>query len=843
MNDVRVADSFAYGVGAQGFTVSDFRVATQPALLTSVSTLVAGIGTAIRLQGHYAYVATSSATPSAPGLVIMDISNPAVPLKVGFYGISLASAQGLHVSGNLAYLASTAGLIVLDISDPAHPTRVGAYTNSINAQGVVVANQLAFVAADFGGVVVLDVSDPTQPTRVASFVTGNNVRGLQVAGPYVFVAAAAFGMKVLTGFPTAATDLPPTNLPPTIIREPVNVTMLRSNTASFGVIVEGTLPISFQWYKDGNFTPNLTNSWPFFTNVQASAAGSYFAVISNAFGVVTSAVAKLDVWSITNAGRYFSGSQRDLATSVDARGQYAYVADPNNGLEIIDYSLPNLPRRIGLYTPKPGTANGVRVRGSFAYLADGLAGLDIIDVSDPTRPIRVGGYNVNPNTVATKLDLVWPLAYVANGLAGLQIIDVSTPTAPVRLGGYDTPGTAVNVRVTNQVAYVSDTGALRMLSVSNPAAPFQISAWTNSGSGVAQGGSQILSAVPYGTNLFLGGDSITQIRSLNISNPSNAFPTWAYTTLLTANSPSTKDARVSGNFGFAATGGSGLGVFDLRTPSLPLYAGRFPVTEASILDVQMVNGFALEAASFGGLEVLSGFPGTNLPPIILEQPYSRTVATGTNVGLAIICDGSLPMRYQWYLDGLPILNRTNSWLAFTNTQPSNSGPYQIVASNAYGSVTSAVATLTVLPPAVKLTSLGQGTNGFRFSFTSLAGVIYIVEYTSTLPNGPWIQLERRVGIGGLEIVTDPSAGSGVRFYRVRALYAPPPRLRSMNWTGGALNFGFPTVSGAIYIVQYKDHLEDPTWLELFRQTGDGSPLSITDSNPTGPTRFYRVKVE
>jgi hypothetical protein len=163
--------------------------------------------------------------------------------------------------------------------------------------------------------------------------------------------------------------------------------------------------------------------------------------------------------------------------------------------------------------------------------------------------------------------------------------------------------------------------------------------------------------------------------------------------------------------------------------------------------------------------------------------------------------------------------------------------------NNYGSITSTVATLTVLPPAVKLTSLGQTNGVFRFSFTSLAGVIYIVEYTSILPNGPWTELERRVGVGGLEIVTDPSAGDGMRFYRLRALYAPPPRLRSLNWTGGALNFGFPTVSGANYIVQYKDHLEDPTWLELFRQTGDGSPLSISDSNPTGPSRFYRVKVE
>jgi hypothetical protein len=125
----------------------------------------------------------------------------------------------------------------------------------------------------------------------------------------------------------------------------------------------------------------------------------------------------------------------------------------------------------------------------------------------------------------------------------------------------------------------------------------------------------------------------------------------------------------------------------------------------------------------------------------------------------------------------------------------------------------------------------------------MAGVIYIIEYAAALPNGPWSQLERRVGIGGLEIVTDPSPMAGVRFYRVRALYAPPPRLRSITPAGSGVSFGFPTVTGAIYVVQYKDHLEDPVWIELLRQTGDGSPISVLDSNPSGPSRFYRIKVE
>jgi hypothetical protein len=83
----------------------------------------------------------------------------------------------------------------------------------------------------------------------------------------------------------------------------------------------------------------------------------------------------------------------------------------------------------------------------------------------------------------------------------------------------------------------------------------------------------------------------------------------------------------------------------------------------------------------------------------------------------------------------------------------------------------------------------------------------------------------------------------MRFYRVRALYAPSPRLGGFVTANGSVSFSVPTVSGALYIVQYKDHLDDPVWSELSRQTGTGQPILVTDPNPSGPTRFYRVQVQ
>ena len=64
------------------------------------------------------------------------------------------------------------------------------------------------------------------------------------------------------------------------------------------------------------------------------------------------------------------------------------------------------------------------------------------------------------------------IAYVADKESGLQIIDVSNPQNPFLLGSYDTPGYALSVFVSNNIAYVTDDYAgLLIIDVSNPQNP------------------------------------------------------------------------------------------------------------------------------------------------------------------------------------------------------------------------------------------------------------------------------------------------------------------------------------------------------------------------------------
>ena len=77
------------------------------------------------------------------------------------------------------------------------------------------------------------------------------------------------------------------------------------------------------------------------------------------------------------------------AKSVVLSGSYAYVADGNSGLQIIDISIPTSPFLKGTCNT-PGYAHGVTLSSSYAYMAAGESGLQIIDISSPVSPILKG---------------------------------------------------------------------------------------------------------------------------------------------------------------------------------------------------------------------------------------------------------------------------------------------------------------------------------------------------------------------------------------------------------------------------------------------------------------------
>jgi alpha-tubulin suppressor-like RCC1 family protein len=83
-------------------------------------------------------------------------------------------------------------------------------------------------------------------------------------------------------------------------------------------------------------------------------------------------------------------------------------------------------------------------------------------------------------------------------------------------------------------------------------------------------------------------------------------------------------------------------------------------------------------------------------PRLVQSPSSFTGSFGGNARLAAKAIGALPLHYQWRQDGLPLLGATRAMLALDNISPFDNGQYDVVVSNSYGSVTSQVATLSVV---------------------------------------------------------------------------------------------------------------------------------------------------
>lgn len=129
-----------------------------------------------------------------------------------------------------------------------------------------------------------------------------------------------------------------------------------------------------------------------------------------------------------------------------------------------------------------------------------------------------------------------------------------------------------------------------------------------------------------------------------------------------------------------------------------------------------------QAATGISVQVLSA---DGAPPLLYSQPESRAVnaVTGSYI-TSVMVNGSEPFAYQWFFDGTPIAGATTSELSVPHVQPADAGTYFVVVSNAFGTVTSSNAVLTVLTYPPKFESQPVSVTAYQgetVGFTSRAG--------------------------------------------------------------------------------------------------------------------------
>ncbi len=165
--------------------------------------------------------------------------------------------------------------------------------------------------------------------------------------------------------------------------------------------------------------------------------------------------------------------------------------------------------------------------------------------------------------------------------------------------------------------------------------------------------------------------------------------------------------------------------------------------------------------------VLTATTKVPAPPTITAQPQSLTVAAGSSATLSVTATNPLPLRYQWQVNGTPLLNATNATLIFNPVQVSNAGNYIVVVANDGASITSDVAVLAVTNPPSVLSIIGTGgatSNGFAFRLSAAIGSTYIIQASTNLQD--WSPISTNIATNSSFILTDlASTNYSKRFYR------------------------------------------------------------------------------
>ncbi|MCX6954469.1 MAG: hypothetical protein NTV51_20135 [Verrucomicrobia bacterium] len=90
-------------------------------------------------------------------------------------------------------------------------------------------------------------------------------------------------------------------------------------------------------------------------------------------------------------------------------------------------------------------------------------------------------------------------------------------------------------------------------------------------------------------------------------------------------------------------------------------------------------------------------PPPPVPPSLAAAPRSLTVAAGARSVLDVAVTGTAPFGYQWLRNGTAIAGATSATLTFDPTFGADAAAYAVTVTNAAGSLTSGIATLTVTP--------------------------------------------------------------------------------------------------------------------------------------------------
>ena len=512
-----------------------------------------------------------------------------------------------------AYVTGSGGLNVIDISNPIQPKFIRKILIEVAVKEISITDSSilltysALAAGEKSGLLILSIKNPNNPEIVADVEFNGLPNGIAVANSIAYIAYSA------------AAEGQPAGLYGVRIEEPVllfdldlrGTASAAQATSPCGVAVSGNYAYVTDIYARIHVV-NLERQTPTRSNiVAADGARPCDAITDNEWLYVSTGHDGMRIYSLANPENP-TFSSRSMAFH-QSRGlaqhdNRIYLADAEAGLQIISVTNREKPTSANIIDT-PSSARDVAIVESFAYVTDGEGGLLVLDLSEQPNPPSVGTLLGGGRQIAVDENYVYLVA-IWPGLRLIDIEDHANPKLVSQYSDYDHPS---DLSVSNGTAYIAAGRFIEFVDVTKPqlerSGKIEVPepGWS---SGIYVSGS-----TAYVTN-----DS-TGLSVFDISQP--AMPLPLDLGLPTGEPGDYNKIAIADSIAYLAAGSAGLRIMSLSSYSSP-QLDCFIDTPGIAINVTIEGNFAYIADGTEGLQIID----------ISKNCKSQIVGSIDTVGIA-----------------------------------------------------------------------------------------------------------------------------------------------------------------------------------------------------------------
>jgi len=573
-------------------------------------------------------------------------------------------------------------------------------------------------------------------------------------------------------------------VPPAITAQPVGAVVTTGQEVSLSVSNSGSVPLGYQWIKDGVILSGQTNSTLNFSSFKFIDSGSYAVVITNSGGMTMSLPASLStpnaplrVWGRNNYGQLGNGTNVDtslpitVASNVVATaggGFHSLFVNSDGTLWAMGY---NNRGQLGNGTTGGSTNRPVQVASTVVAAAGGIyhslfvkadgtlwamgqnsdGQLGNGTTANTNRPVQVASNVVavaggGTHSLFVKADgTLWAMGnnnmgQLGNGTTNNADRPVLVSSNVVATAGGSAHSLFVKADGTLWAMGQNSSGQLGNGTTASTNLPVQVASHVVAAAG---GYTHSLFIKAYGTLWAMGHNNYGQLGNGTTANTN-------------------RPVQVASNM-VAAIGGNTHALFVKKDGTLWAMGqnsygqlGNDSVASTN-LPVQVSGGLltaclAKEPMSYHSLAIAGALP--------VASVSNRTVEVGQTAIFMASVTGDGPFTYQWQFNGTNILDATNASYSVDSATLTDAGAYAVTVSSFVGN-TSQSASLTVNPALATLeirSPFGMGTPAVGFSTNTIGAVL-----TNSMANPEPAGGTQYVCTGWSMVGNEPASGTTNQF--------------------------------------------------------------------------------